>query len=347
MKRIKLFLLLFVFSCNYSCYAQKDIPTQKQEATILLEKNIYKIGEVIRITYEIAGNFSCDSLKSNFNDFELVGKYNSLTIVNGVFSSNYIFKLKANKAGKAQITSPIFYGKKMQLVSKDTSVTILDEPLTDKEKEIEQEKNKKTLDFWEMTQKSSDNTEIKNSAIQKAFDNYKSAVLNNNGEEAVRYINNKTLEYYGYILDKVKTANKSEVNKLSIFYKITILSIRHRIPKEEILSFDNRKLFIYLINHEMVGKSSFAENSIAQIIITGNFALAKILAGDKLSPYSLQFQNENGQWKIDLTSLSPLVSVEIEKKMKESGYNENKFIFSILTNLTGRKPDKKIWKPIK
>ena len=55
---------------------------------------------------------------------------------------------------------------------------------------------------------------------------------------------------------------------------------------------------------------------------------------------------EEGQWKIDLTSLFPVSTMAFKKMADESGENQNDYLFSLLEMITGKKPGTEIWQPI-
>lgn len=182
--------------------------------------------------------------------------------------------------------------------------------------------------------------------VKKAFDNYKKEILNDRGEEAAKYVDSRTIKYYGDMLDLVKTADSAKVETLSTLDKLMVLSIRHRTPKEDILSFDGKSLLVYAINNGMVGKNSVVNNTIGNVTIEDNFAKGQFLFNKQITPFYFHFYNEQGQWKIDLTSLFPVSAMAFDKMIEESGENQNDFLLSLLEMLTGRKPDAEIWKPI-
>jgi hypothetical protein len=182
--------------------------------------------------------------------------------------------------------------------------------------------------------------------VRKAFDSYKSSILNDKGEEAVKFVDNRTIMYYNDILDVVKNADSAKVETHSILDKIMVFSIRHRTSKEDILSFDGKSLLIYAIKSGMVGKNSVANNSIGGVTIDGNFAKGQFVVNGQKAPFYLHFYKEDQQWKIDLTSLFPISTSALKKMADDSGKNENDYIFGLLEMITGTKPGQGIWQPI-
>ena len=183
--------------------------------------------------------------------------------------------------------------------------------------------------------------------VRTAFDSYKTSILNDKGEKAVDFVDSRTIRYYGDMLDLAINADSMKIEKLSVLDKIMVFSIRHRTTKEDILSFDGKKLLVYSIKSGMVGKNSVMNNSIGEVAIDGDFATGQLVVNKQTSPISFHFYKEGGQWKLDLTSLLPASAPALKQMVEDSGQNEDEFIFTILEMITGRKPGPEIWQPVK
>lgn len=81
--------------------------------------------------------------------------------------------------------------------------------------------------------------------IRKTFEGYKSAILHDKGEEAINYVDSRTIKYYTDILDVVKNADSTKLNSLSLIDKVTAFSVRHRATSKEINSMKGSDLFVY------------------------------------------------------------------------------------------------------
>ncbi len=182
--------------------------------------------------------------------------------------------------------------------------------------------------------------------VKESFEKYRSAILNDRGEEAVNYVDSRTISYYADILDLVKTGDSSIVEVRSVLDKLMVFMIRHRVSKEDILSFDGRSLLIYAIESGMVGKNSVANSSLGEVTIEGDFAKGQFVANGEKAPVFFHFYKEEGQWKIDLTSLFPMSVIALDQIVQDSGENENDFLFSLLKKVTGNTPGDEIWQPI-
>ena len=184
-------------------------------------------------------------------------------------------------------------------------------------------------------------------AVRASFDNYKQAILNERGEEAVQYVDSRTIKYYGEVLDKVQHADSATVNGLGLMDKVMVFSVRHRTTKEEIMSFDGKSLLVYAIKSGMVGKNSVVNSSIGEVTIEGTFAKGQYVSNGQKAPFNFNFYKEDNAWKVDLTSVFPTTNMVFRKLVDESGQTENDFLFSILETLTGKMPGDEIWIPTK
>lgn len=183
-------------------------------------------------------------------------------------------------------------------------------------------------------------------AVVQAFENYKASILEDRGEEAVKYVDSKTIQYYGDILELVKTADSAKVSSLSLLDKLMVFSIRHRTTRENILSFDGKKLFVYAIKSGMVGKSSVASNSLGEVVVDNNFAKAQFISNGKVASFYIHFYKEELQWKMDLTSIFDISNTAFTKVFEQTGQSQNEYLFSLLEMITGKKVGAEIWQPV-
>lgn len=183
--------------------------------------------------------------------------------------------------------------------------------------------------------------------IQKSFELYKAALHDENGEEAIKYLDKTTLDYYTTILELSKNADSLTVENQTILDKLMIFSVRHRVPKEELLKFDGRSFLVYSIKTGMIGKSSIANASIGKVQVKkGIAAEGQFLVYGEKTPFKFLLNKEDDVWKIDLTSLFPISNKQFQKMADESGKSTNDYLFSLLEMLTNKKPDSGIWKKI-
>lgn len=182
--------------------------------------------------------------------------------------------------------------------------------------------------------------------VRKSQEKYTTAILNDNGAEAVKYVDSRTITYYTDILEASLHADSLAIEGMSILDKMMVLLIRHRISAEELLSFDGTSLLIHAINLGMVGKSGASGIEIGKVTIKGNYAAAEIISRGKKLPYTYDFYKEEKKWKIDLTSSFPAVSLAFQQLIESSERDENEFIFQLMQLSSGKPVDPSVWQKI-
>lgn len=183
--------------------------------------------------------------------------------------------------------------------------------------------------------------------IKNTFINYKSAILNSDGSEAVKWVDKHTLDYYADMLDLSQNGDSSTVADLGVLDKLMVLSVRHRVLASELLAMDGNTLFIYAIDKGMVGKGSVMQFSLGEIKVEGSFAIGEIITNGKVMPFAFHFYKEDEQWKMDLTSIFSVSNMAIMKVVEESEMSETEWIVMALGLSTGKQPTNAIWKPLK
>jgi hypothetical protein len=180
-----------------------------------------------------------------------------------------------------------------------------------------------------------------------SFDNYKNAIIHDNGKEAVKYVDTRTIKYYSRLLELTKTADSLQIEKSPIIEKFFVLTVRHTTPKDSILSFTGETLFAYAIEKGMTGKESAPQLYIDHIDIENDFAVVEVKSKDAKSEpgIKINYYKENGAWKADWTSFFAVGNVAFKNLIKSSGMEENEFIMRALTEIYG-KQNNNAWNPL-
>ena len=182
-------------------------------------------------------------------------------------------------------------------------------------------------------------------SVKQTFTSYKKAILDGHGSEAVKWVDKNTLSYYEKMLAVTLNGDSAEVTALPLMDKLTVLSLRHRIPKNDIKNFDGKQLFVYSIDKGMVGKNSVMNVDIGEVKVEGNSADGQLVSNGQGSPLYFGFSKEEGQWKLDLTSLFGPTTEGLKKMLSDQGMTENQFIFQALEMMSGKPVTNEIWSP--
>ena len=178
------------------------------------------------------------------------------------------------------------------------------------------------------------------SRINETYAAYRKALLNNEGNLAYSFVDQRTRNYWDALFHKVVYANKKEILELGLVDKMAIIFARHLIPRSLLLSMNGQTYFEYLVNQGWVGKNSVSNLVLGDLGISRNFAIGKTVINAKNAPFHLHFYQEDGTWKIDVTQLQKIGGTALIQLQEESGKTEEGFIFYIVKIITGRRADR-------
>lgn len=182
--------------------------------------------------------------------------------------------------------------------------------------------------------------------VNAAFENYKTALTNGNGSEAVKYVNQSTINYFNNILGWVRYADSTQISQARVFDKLMILVVRHKATKEEIQSIDGAGLLAYCISNGLIGKPPISGSTITNIKVADKTAIAQIVMKSKPQNFYLQFFEEKN-WKIDLTAIFNDSNTKLQSIASEQHKTETELVLYIIEKNLKKTVTKEIWKPIK
>jgi hypothetical protein len=181
--------------------------------------------------------------------------------------------------------------------------------------------------------------------VRRAFLSYKEAILQQQGQSAVLLVSRATLQYYARMKTLALVGQEKEVRLLSPMNKIMVLSLRHRVPVDDLRGMTPEEVFTYAVNHGWIGKNSVLDSDIGGLQVFGNDASAEYVKSGTPTPLKYRFTKEDGKWKIDLTALMPVADQAMSMLIKQKGLDEDTFITSLIESISGKKVLPSIWQP--
>lgn len=182
--------------------------------------------------------------------------------------------------------------------------------------------------------------------VLNCFAGYKSAILESNGAEALEWVDDNTLDYYGKILKSSISADSLTIDRMNVLDKLTVLTARQYIPDDQLLEMDGRSFLRYAIDNGMVGKNSVMNMEVDEVEVNKGTAKARLYNNGVKSPVFFQFNKEGGEWKVDITSVFAPSIAGFEQAIENSGMTENQFMMVTLEYMTGEAPDKDLWRAV-
>ena len=185
-------------------------------------------------------------------------------------------------------------------------------------------------------------------SVKACFEEYKTAILANDGPSAIQSVDKNTLDYFAKARDNSLKASKKEVQSMNLLDKLMVLTIRNKISASELKNMSGRDMLLHAIKEGMVGKNTVENQSLQNIEVNGSFAKGQMVAGGLETPIFLHFHKESGNWRVDLTSIFEDVSAALGHVVEQSGQTEDQFVMFLLDQVSEEKVPETIWEaPIK
>jgi hypothetical protein len=179
------------------------------------------------------------------------------------------------------------------------------------------------------------------SAIEKAFLQYRDALLEGNGSKAAELVGGRTITLYDEIVTHALKMPRQNLAQLDFISKFMVLRIRYEFNKSQIEKMTGRELFIIGVEKGWISKSSVSNvKQLAKIKVDLYEASASIPQAPDVPVF--HFLNESGQWKLNLLPLFEMFNVAMKQEVTKSGLTEEQFIMRALNTLSSKKVDERI-----
>ena len=183
--------------------------------------------------------------------------------------------------------------------------------------------------------------------ILSTFNKFKTAILNNDTKTAITQIDKSSFNYYDEILNTALRADEAQINTLEVLDRLMVLTVKHRVPKQELVKMNGRDLLIYALDKDIINNNRVENMGIGEIDVNGNIAYGQFLQNNQNIALYVGFTYDQSQWRLDVTSLAEPTGFAIKKLAKLQDKSENDVILMMIESTTpGQKISKDIWKPI-
>ncbi|MDX9852179.1 MAG: hypothetical protein RBS81_00130 [Tenuifilaceae bacterium] len=188
------------------------------------------------------------------------------------------------------------------------------------------------------------NSEEKNKElILETFLEYKKAVVDRRGVDALPYIDNSTVDYYQLTVERACNINSNELRKLSLIDKLLIITIRHKFRASEIKKLTGESLLVWAIDNGFISSAFVKDAGIQGIKINSDSAIANFTyMGHKL-PNTCHFIKEDKIWKMKLTALFEYSDKSLKQIANSKNITHREFIFDMLRKTSDTEVNPEIW----
>ena len=183
--------------------------------------------------------------------------------------------------------------------------------------------------------------------VVSTFTHYQAALINEKGEDVVKYLDNQSIQYFKNLLTHIRAADSLTIESLSSSDKMNVLLVRHLAAKKEILSFTPRSLAAFAFNHGFGNKEELIGAKPGRIKFVDSFAQVPLLRNNKKTGTTYYFTKANNLWYVNILPLIKQSDAEFEELVTSTGRTENELILSLLELMSDKKTSPDIWKSIK
>ncbi|HHH49906.1 MAG TPA: hypothetical protein ENK52_02885 [Saprospiraceae bacterium] len=184
--------------------------------------------------------------------------------------------------------------------------------------------------------------------ITEVFQNYTSAIKNNQGMLAAEYLDQKTLDWFDKLLDMSLNAPKSELQKSNMLSKVTVLSIRQEHSKKEIKALNNKAVFAFALDKDLYHQDSTKQFTIANLKIGNPRAVAAVnINGKEVPGKYIKFLKDKDGWKLNFAAMINILNDQATGRLVENIPAENRKAIHIVRKLSNKPIKRNIWKPAK
>lgn len=180
--------------------------------------------------------------------------------------------------------------------------------------------------------------------VSAVFERYRNALVRLDGKTAVTCVSSGTIQAYQEYCDLAFKGDKSSINSLSMINRMQVLIIRHRIKPELLETMDGRKVFAYSVDKGWTSKGT-GNLGITGVSVLSARATARMTKNGKETNEIFYFVRENGKWLVDLSTAFMRMDQAFQALARKQDMEENDFIFSIITSVSGQKVTENIWIP--
>ena len=170
-------------------------------------------------------------------------------------------------------------------------------------------------------------------AVREMFVSYQSALLRDDGSEAVNYLSQRTIDYYAELLEHARLTPEDELRGELFMDRFTVLRLRSEFDSRKLSELSGEEVLEYAIEEAWIDKEGTALFEVQQVRIRDDFAAITFTRDGIEVPVIFEAYRESGSWKLDLTSVFAVANYAFVQQIEDSGLTEDEFIDEIFKAL--------------
>ncbi len=158
--------------------------------------------------------------------------------------------------------------------------------------------------------------------VRKSFRQFSKAFFARDAGTAASYLSQRTFTYYDRIIPLACNEDDAGLSTLPPLELFSCLALRHHYPPEKLKELDSLKLLLDSFDRMAfpAGAPHFLDIGSVRITTPGEEASAAVFLapGEWHEDVLVTFRRENGEWKMDLTSVFDALAGKIEPHLHDS-----------------------------
>jgi hypothetical protein len=158
--------------------------------------------------------------------------------------------------------------------------------------------------------------------VRQVFQKFSDAFFARDGRTASSHLSQQTFVYYDRVIPLARNEDDAGLSALPPLELFSCLALRHRYSPEELTGLDSRNLVLDSFDRMVfpAGAPHFLDIGEIRITTPGVEAIAPVFLppGEWHEDILVTFRRENGEWKMDLTSVFDALARRIEPHLLDS-----------------------------
>lgn len=186
-------------------------------------------------------------------------------------------------------------------------------------------------------------------AIKTAFENFKTAALEQNGAAVAHSVDDASIAHFEALLDIILKSDSTALNALDMKDLIPILQLKLLAGPDTLPTIDGQQLLSFAVSQKLIHTGAIEYAELGTITLKGNQATAAYLFQEQELPVNFEFTKASDQWKFSLVKLMETgiyQSSTIIPQQSEQ-VDRNQYLTDVLYYTTGLWPNMaELWQPI-
>jgi len=192
------------------------------------------------------------------------------------------------------------------------------------------------------------NTSPEAAAVVAAWDGYKEALVDRDGDAAAAIVTPETLSLYDEWRLLALHSTADDLHERAAPARLSALLFRQQVEADRLAEMDGRQLFAAAVDGGWVGSDIPAEVRVTRI--DGDQAYVNLIQNGRALPVELPLvRRVEDDWKVDIARLveitEPQITAVVAQLAQQRGTDEDAALLYIVQSTTGEAASDELWTP--